>query len=375
MDGAPDLPAPPGPGAAAPSGCLRFHRDRSNAFYRAARARFRDYLAETGRSRFGGARLAAKGVVLGALAVGFYAATLAEPGPTWVTLLTAVAFGLCALLFGISIGHEAAHETASRRRWVNRALQFVAFAPLGADATLWRLRHVKSHHVSPNVSGYDVDVGENGVVRLSPHQKLHWYNRYQHLYAPFVFWLVDLHSVFFMDLVYVLTGRMANVAVPRSRGVMAAFAAQKAAFVSILFLLPWWAMDRPWWHILLGALAVTFVNSVVFVSMLIGTHHFEDAEYPDAEHGAVGNGWAYHQLATSMDWSPLSRVANFVAGGANAHAAHHLFPNVSHVHYIPITRIIQQEAARHGMPYNDCSLPRMIASHLRHLRRLGRPEA
>ena len=370
MDGAPGPPPPSAPG------CLKFRRDRSNAFYRAVRARFRDYLKQTRRSRYGGARLAAKGIVLGTLTIGFYAATLAEPGPAWMTLATALLFGLCALLFGISIGHEAAHETAVRSRRLNRVLQFLAFAPLGADAALWRLRHVKSHHVSPNVSGYDVDVGENGVVRLSPHQKLHWYNRYQHIYAPFVFWLVDLHSVFVMDLVYVLSGRMANVAVPRRRpAVMAAFIAQKLAFVSILFLLPWWAMDRPWWHILLGALAVTFVNSVVFVSMLIGTHHFEEAAYPDAEDGALGNGWAYHQLATSMDWSPLSRLANFVAGGANAHAAHHLFPNVSHVHYIPITRIIQQEAARFGMPYNQCGLPRMIASHLRHLRRLGSPDS
>jgi linoleoyl-CoA desaturase len=291
---------------------------------------------------------------------------------TGMTLLSATLFGLSALLFAISIGHEAAHETASKHRFVNRILQFIAFGPLGADAKLWRLRHVRSHHVSPNVSGYDVDVGENGVVRLSPDQKLHWYNRYQHLYAPCVFWLVDLHSIFYQDFVYVLRGKMANVSFAnRDPMLLMTFAAQKLALVSILFIVPYMAMERPWWHIILGALIVTFVNSTVFVFLLIGTHHCEEVAYPEADATGVKHGWAHHQLLTSMDWSPLNRFANFVAGGANAHAAHHLFPNISHVHYIEITRIIQREAPKFSMPYHESSLVRMIASHLRHLKNLG----
>ena len=364
-----------GANARSRSDLLTFGRDGSGAFYRDARAAVRSFLATSGRGRHGGWRLMLKGAGLAGLAAGFYAAALSDAVSTAVTLGCAVLFGLCALLFAISIGHEAAHETALRSRRANRILQFLAFAPLGADATLWRLRHTRSHHVSPNVSGYDVDVGENGVVRLSPDQKRHWYNRYQHIYAPFIFWLVDLHSVFFQDAVYVLKGRMANVAFDnRDPRLLASFALQKLAFVMLLFGLPWLVMDRPFWHIMLGALIVTFVNSTVFVFMLVGTHHCEEADYPEARENRLTHGWARHQLATSMDWSPLSPLANFIAGGANAHAAHHLFPNVSHVHYIPITRIIQREAARHGMPYRQSSLPRMIVSHLRHLKRLGRPD-
>lgn len=354
---------------------IHFRRDQSNAFYRSVRHKCRTYLRETGQNRYGGWRLAGKGIVLAAAGVTFYALAVSGRFATVPTLIFACLFGLSSLLFAVNIGHEAAHETAVRSRLGNRILQFIAFAPLGADATLWRLRHVRSHHVSPNVSGYDVDVGENGFVRLSPQQRWHWYNRYQHIYTPLVFWMVDLHAVFFHDFKYILGGRMANVSFSRKDPLLVGeFLAQKLVFVAILFAVPYLLLGRPWWHILVGALVVTFVNSIVFVYLLIGTHHCEETSYPEAtDVGSMAHGWAYHQLATSMDWSPLSRVANFIAGGANAHAAHHLFPNVSHVHYIPITRIIQAEVEKFGMPYNQTVLTKMIASHTRHLKTLGQP--
>ena len=355
---------------------LKFPKDDSDPFFRAATQRVRRYLHESGQSRYGGWRLMLKGGLIGAAVVGFYLQALLGDTSVAVTLLFAILFGVSALLFAINIGHEAAHDTIVPGKLINRVIQFLAFAPVGADAELWKLRHVKSHHISPNVRDFDVDSAENGIVRLSPYQKHHWFNRGQAFYTPFVFWLVDLHAVLVDDFKYMIRGRMANIgSLQRDAFAVGVFIAQKVAFAAILFMIPIAVMDLPAWQILLGAFIVTFVNSLVFVYLLIGTHHCEEVDYlePD-ENDRVDKGWAHHQLATSMDWSPLNPLANFVAGGANAHAAHHLFPNYSHVHYIPITRIIQDEAARHGMPYHETTLPRMIASHFRHLHRLGRGE-
>jgi len=353
---------------------LKFSKDESDAFFLAVKKRVYAHLRDRGESRFGGWRIFLKGGVFGLAAIGCYLLALFGGMSGAATLLFAVLSGLASLFFAINIGHDAAHETAARGKLLNGVIQFLAFAPIGADAGLWKLRHVKSHHVSPNVRDFDVDAAENGVVRLSPGQKLRWFNRWQVYYAPLVFWLVDLHSVVFYDFKYVLEGRMANIEhVHRDPATVTVFVLQKLVFIAILFAVPMAVIARPWWQIALGALLVTFVNSLVFVYLLIGTHHCEEAEYPEADaNDRVTHGWARHQLATSMDWSPLSPLANFIAGGANAHAAHHLFPNVSHVHYIPITRIIQEEAARYGMPYHVTTFPRMIASHFRHLHKLGR---
>jgi hypothetical protein len=142
-----------------------------------------------------------------------------------------------------------------------------------------------------------------------------------------------------------------------------------------MFVITVAVIDMPFWQILLGAIIVTFMEPMIFVHLLIGAHHCEEVDYPNPDaKGRVKNGWAHHQLATSTDCSPLSPLACVIAGGAIAQAAHHLLPNVSHVHYIPITGIIQVEAERHGMPYHQTTLPKMLGSHFRHLHTLGRGE-
>jgi linoleoyl-CoA desaturase len=133
------------------------------------------------------------------------------------------------------------------------------------------------------------------------------------------------------------------------------------------------ALTMPWWQVMIGGLLMSFVASTVFVLLLIGTHFSNETEFPEVDAaGCIPHDWAEHALVTSLDWSPTSRLANFIAGGANAHAAHHLFPTVCHVHYISITRIIKETAAEFGIRYNETTLPRMVVSHLRFLKRLGR---
>jgi linoleoyl-CoA desaturase len=82
-----------------------------------------------------------------------------------------------------------------------------------------------------------------------------------------------------------------------------------------------------------------------------------------------------HALVTSVDWSPTSFWATLLAGGANAHAAHHLFPTIAHTHYAALTPIIARTAAEFGIPYHRTTLWRLIASHFRFLKRMGRPPA
>jgi linoleoyl-CoA desaturase len=65
-------------------------------------------------------------------------------------------------------------------------------------------------------------------------------------------------------------------------------------------------------------------------------------------------------------------VAHFLSGGVNAHASHHLFPNICHTHYPAITRIIEDTATAHNYPYNKVSLFGMVRSHFRFLYQLGR---
>jgi linoleoyl-CoA desaturase len=150
---------------------------------------------------------------------------------------------------------------------------------------------------------------------------------------------------------------------------IAIFVAIKLSYACLVFVAPVLFMQRPWWQIAGTWLAVSALTSITFIGLLIGTHFVEATAHPGiAADGTIAGSWAQHQLATALDWNPDSRVANWISGGANAHAAHHLFPRVPHVHYRALTRIIQDAARRHGVPYNQSTFAGMIGSHFRFLK-------
>ena len=355
------------------AGRIRFNQGTGRAFYRVVHLGVREYFTRTGKSRVADGTVWLKAVAYLSTALAAYGLILFGSFEAWTMLGLANVYGVASLLLAINIGHDGAHAVLSRRNWINQLGLYGSFILVGADPYLWRLRHVRSHHVFPNVNGSDIDIDNNLFLRLSPNHKKRWYQRYQHLYAPFVFWLVDIHTVFIQDVHYLLKRRLANmVDIRHPASAYFGFVACKAAFIAIAFVIPVLALPIPWWQVLFGALAVSFVSSCLFVYLLIGTHFAEETAFPETdETGRLAHDWPVHAMLTSLDWSPYSLVANAISGGSNAHAAHHLFPNVSHAHYREITRIIAKAAAEFGLPHHVTTLPRMVRSHFRFLKALA----
>ena len=176
-------------------------------------------------------------------------------------------FGASSLLLAINVAHDAAHQALTPYRWLNWAVQTFVFALLGANAYLWQMRHVKSHHNLPNVNGCDIDIDDTSFLRLSPNQPRRRYHRYQHLYAPFIFWLVDIHTVFFQDFVYLFKRRLANmedIRHPKREYVL--FFACKLVYLTLMIFLPMAVLDLPWWQIILGWMVMSFIMSTIFIS-------------------------------------------------------------------------------------------------------------
>jgi len=65
------------------------------------------------------------------------------------------------------------------------------------------------------------------------------------------------------------------------------------------------------------------------------------------------NTWAIHQLLTTVNFGTKNRIVNWFTGGLNHQVEHHIFPNISHVHYTNISKIA-------------------IISHFMHLKELGK---
>ncbi|MGL6076611.1 MAG: fatty acid desaturase family protein [Fimbriiglobus sp.] len=353
---------------------LKFEREPAGSFYRVTRARVDEYFRTTGRSRRAGGLLTFKAVLLVSLMVSSYAAIVTQVAGPWSLLPLGLIFGFGSLLLAINIGHDASHQVVFQNPVWNHALQRLCFVFIGVDGYLWRLRHIKSHHLFPNVNGSDTDIDENPFVRLSPNQPWRWHFQLQHIYAPFVYLFAAFYTTIWGDFVYLSKRELANMTDIRHPWYeYLLFAICKITYFTVTLAIPLVVLDLPWWVVLLGFFVVNGCTSLLFVVLLIGTHFADLADFPVPDaNGSVGRSWAEHNLATACDWSPHSFTAHFISGGSNAHASHHLFPRVCHTHYPAIARIIETTAQEFGIRYNAVTLWGMIQSHFRLLHQLGK---
>jgi linoleoyl-CoA desaturase len=353
---------------------LRFEPEKEGSFYEVVKQRIEAYLASAHRSPLAGGLLLVKALVLISLMVGSYAAVLAI-GKGWVLLPLGVVFAVSALLLAINVGHDASHDAVFRSPRLNLIVQRACFLPTGINGYLWRMRHLNSHHLFPNVNGSDTDIDENPVMRLSPNQPWRWHFQFQHLYGPFMYLFAATHTTWWGDFVYLFKKKLANmIDIKHPWYEYVLFFVAKLAYVTIVLVIPILVLDIPWWQVVLGYLFVKCIASFVFVFLLIGTHFSDLADFPvpDPTTGSVGRTWAEHNMATACDWSPHNRLAHLISGGVNAHASHHLFPEICHTHYPQVARIIEKTAEEFGVPYHRVSMWGMVRSHLRFLYQLGR---
>lgn len=158
-------------------------------------------------------------------------------------------------------------------------------------------------------------------------------------------------------------------------GLWLSFLAFKILHFGLMLALPLIALDYPPVIIVATYFLAGSLTSLVFIVMLVGTHFFNEATFPvPSADACLHNSWARHNLETSCDWNPTSPFARFISGGANCHAAHHLFPNICHTHYGKLAAMISEESERFSVTYHSMSISEMMISHFRLLKRLGIPD-
>jgi linoleoyl-CoA desaturase len=347
--------------------------EAEKAFYKSLRERVHQSLKGKTIS-YGNVQFWTKGLFWIAVSYGAYVWLLTQMlSPLWFWVFYLV-FQLSGLLIGFSIGHDASHHTAFKSKRANAIVHFLSFFTFGIDPLLWGLRHIRSHHLYANVEGSDIDMDKNPFLRLSPTHPQKPKHKYQAYYAPFVYMLALLHSVFVGDWVYLFSKEYEWMREGVKRWELyVRFFGFKIIYFAIVLVLPLAFSHVPWYSVVIAYISTSAFTSLIFVVMLVGTHFFAEAEYPQPEGEHLEHNWAVHQLTTSCDWNANDPLARFLSGGANCHAAHHLFPYICHTHYGDINPIIEQAAKEHRIPYHHKTLWAMMESHFRHLNAMGKP--
>jgi linoleoyl-CoA desaturase len=327
-------------------------QEKKEAFYSELRQEVQDFIALQSNGRYANAKAAFVASLLFAGFLGSYFLIITAQ-ESWQLFLGYAMLGPFGIFLVLNVGHDASHLAFSSKKWVNQIL-LLSFNLLGISGYMWKLRHVHSHHFSPNVPDWDVDISQSKIVRLSPRTVFWNVHRYQHIYMPFLYLLYTLNMFLVRDFFDFQDKQIGNLKVDKHpRKELFILIATKVFFLSYLFVVPLLLTDFPWYQVLLGFLLAEVMASLFLTFILVSAHVGEESIYPEpGEDLSLPHSWAYHQILTTTDFATHSPLVTHLYGAFNHHTVHHLFPYVCHIHYPDLTRLMVNCLERHGLRYN-----------------------
>lgn len=350
---------------------LRFAKDEGSEFYRELKIETEKHFAITGHERTGGLKMLVKILVYFGLDILFYYGMIHSE-----TLFSFYCYyllmGLSVLLTAFNIAHDAAHGVAVRSPFWNKVLFSISFNLQGNNAYVWGKNHNESHHLYTNIEGSDIDVLNNPLFRMTTTQPLKKIHRYQHLYAPILYLFYSLNWFLFREtlMLFNYSSRTISIKIPPAEVVKLIFF--KLFYIGYMIVLPIFLLPFGWQYVLAAFLLNHFMVSLIFVGVLGVSHLSDYVSHPEPdEQLRLPMSWPTLQMRTSVDYNPASRLFNWTLGGFNAHALHHLLPNISHVHYLDILPIFRRLARKHGITYMEMPYGQSLSAHFRFLKAMG----
>ncbi len=354
---------------------LKFTKDEGSAFYTELNTRITAYFADKGIAKTGNKIMLFKIVLYFGLDILFFGLMITSSSTVGFYSFYLL-MGLSVLLTAFNISHDAAHGVAVKSKFWNKVLFSISFNLQGNNAYVWGKNHNESHHLYTNVEGSDIDVLNNPLFRMTESQALKWFHRYQYIYAPFLYLLYSINWFFFRETLMLInySSRTIKIDIPKIEVIK--LVVYKLLYIGYMIVLPIYLLPFGWTTVVLAFVLNHFMVSLLFVGVL-GVSHLSDYvahPVPDKDN-KLDMSWPKLQMCTSVDYNASNLFFNWTLGGFNAHALHHLLPNVSHVHYLGILPIFRELAKKHGLTYMEMPYYKSLFSHFRFLKAMGTQES
>src|SRR5688572_20047061 len=178
---------------------LKFIDTEKSGFLPTLKARVENYFKTRHLSKHANNFMVFKTILFLSLMILFYVLIIAVTLPLLIKLVLAILLGMTMAFIGFNICHDALHGAYSSSKKVNKALGFL-FNIIGANTYVWNLTHNIVHHSYTNIVGHDEDIEiAPGLIRVNQTDKLNKIQRYQHIYAFFLYGLTTLSWFFRKD--------------------------------------------------------------------------------------------------------------------------------------------------------------------------------
>ena len=293
----------------------------------------------------------------------------------WQLFSLYILSGLGMAGIGMGVMHDAIHGSYSKNKKINTLLGYT-FNLIGANATIWKIQHNILHHTYTNIDHADDDLNAPFFLRFSPHAKHYWIHQFQHIYIWFFYGISTISWITTKDFVRLKRYKDMGFFDKKHEyeKTLIGMTAWKLFYYSYALVLPLIMVPFSWWIILLAFFSMHFVTGLLVSIVFQIAHIMPVNEFPlPDEQGMMNDNWYGHQFATTSNFSPNSNLLFWLIGGLNYQVEHHVLPDVCHVHYKNLTKIVRETAQEFGMPYHvKRSFVHAIGDHTKMLRMLGK---
>ncbi len=292
-----------------------------------------------------------------------------------------VMLGLCAVMgfgmagIGLSIMHDANHGSYSNKPWVNNLLG-LSLNLVGGHDLNWKVQHNVLHHTYTNVHDVDEDISPRGIIRMGPESKWLPMHKFQHYYAWFFYGLMTLVWVTVKDFSRLIKYQREGLVKKQRTSATKEWIvmiATKIIYFTYIVAIPMWLLPVTFGQVVIGFLVMHYISGFILAMIFQPAHVIEGTEYPmPDEQGNLENTWAIHQLHTTTNFGHKEKLFSWYVGGLNYQVEHHLFPNICHVHYRDLAKIVEQTAKEFNLPYKSKeTFFEAVVAHARQLKILS----
>ena len=354
---------------------IKFSRIDSAKFFRTLNKRVNSYFKENNIQRTGNWKLHLKTVVMFSLYLTPYFLLLTLDFPTWAQILFTIIMGVGMAGVGMNVMHDANHGSYSSKKWINKIMGGSMYI-LAGNVYNWQVQHNVLHHTYTNIHGHDEDMEAGRIIRFSKHAKWRRFHKFQQYYSVLLYGLLTFNWAITTDFKQTrryLSKKLSYGKLPKPITQWSILIITKMIYMGLWIVIPILFFNIAWWKILIGFFIMHYVAGLILSIVFQLAHIVEDTDMPLPDNtGNMKNTWAIHQLFTTVNFSTKNKVVNWFTGGLNHQVEHHIFPNISHVHYSKISEIVKETTKEFNLPYHEYKTTRSaIIAHFKYLKQMG----
>lgn len=341
------------------------------SFYKTLREAVEVYFVENKVSKKGNIELHIKTALLLLFFVLTYTSIMFFDTRVFILVLETLFLAAVTASIGFCVMHDASHNAYSEKDWINNLL-VLTDELLGVSSDQWIVKHREIHHAFTNTD-HDGDLEAGWFFRFHFLQKWRPIHKYQHYYAVFFYGLLYGVWIWKNDFQKYFSGNIHGKKVKLKPWGHVRFWSGKVFHFTTMILVPLYFLG--WGKTLLFYGLYVFVTGVLLSVVFQLAHITQKTIFPAQEEGSTEiteDSWAALQVRTTCNFAMENIWARVLLGGLNFQIEHHLFPQISHVHYPKIQPIVFRICQEYEVEYNSFeTMKASVVSHLLKLEELG----